>query len=182
MTTGPQRGEIMHLTNVICSANLGCTIHLREACYQLTNTRYDPAHFPGLIWQHRKIGGNCLVFSNGSIQCQGKARTLREGLDRIRQYSRILQIRGWPVDLNKIKVISASGFHSLGSALDLDTLVRERRLIYEPELFPTANFTQNGITFCCFSNGKIVITGIKRSTDIDEIIFPTLLELELYTT
>jgi len=171
----------MHLTNVICSAHLGCTVRLREACYQIDNTRYDPAHFPGLIWQHRRIGGNCLVFANGTIQCQGKARSLGEGIKRVRQYARILQTRGWPVVLSKIKVITASGFHILSGALNLDTLVQERRLIYEPDLFPTANLTKDGVTFCCFSNGKIVIAGIKKKKDIDDVIVPTLLELELYT-
>jgi len=170
----------MHLTNVICSAHLGCSVGLREVCYQLVNARYDPAHFPGLIWQHRTIGGNCLLFSNGTIQCQGKAQSLRDGIKRIRQYARILQTRGWPVVLDKIKVITASGFHILNAALDLDTLVRERHLIYEPELFPAANLTKDGVTFCCFSNGKIVITGIKKAKDIDNIIMPTLLELGLY--
>ena len=171
----------MHLTNVICSSHLGCPIRLRDVCYQLSNARYDPTRFPALIWKHRTIGGNCLVFANGTVQCQGKAKTMREGIKRLRQYARLLQKCGWPVVLDKIKVISASGFHTLSGTLDFDRLVRERKLIYEPELFPATTLVHGGVTFCCFSTGKIVITGIKRTYDVETTVQSILIELELYT-
>ena len=33
--------------------------------------RYNPRIFPGLIYQNRKIDRNCLIFSNGKINCNG---------------------------------------------------------------------------------------------------------------
>lgn len=172
----------MQLTNVVCSANVACELNLRELCYQLTNVRYNPKKFPGLVWQHRIIGGNCLVFSNGKLQCQGKARTFQEGVKRLRRYARHLQKLGYPVIFGEVNIVTVTAFHTLSGPLDIPTLARERRIIYEPELFPTANFKQKGLTFCCFQNGKIVINGIKRSSDVDHIVMPTLMELELYTT
>lgn len=171
----------MRLTNVICSAQLGCPIRLKDLCSRLANVRYDPARFPGLMWKHRKIGGHCLVFSNGTIQCQGKAGSLKEGVRRVRRYARILQKLGYPVVLNNVRMLSASGFHILDGPLDLSALVRERGLDYKPELFPTANLVVEGLTFSCFPNGKIVITGIKRTSHILDVIVPTLLELTLFT-
>lgn len=171
----------MYMTNVVCSAHLGCNVNLRELCYQLSNVRYDPARFSGLIWQHRRVGGNCLVFSCGIIQCQGKARSLKEGRCRLRRYARILQKTGLCVVLQNTKVLTASAFHVLSAPLDLNTFVKERQLLYEPDLFPTVNFQREGITFSCFHNGKIIITGIKNRSDVDQIIYRTLIELELYT-
>lgn len=171
----------MQLTNVICSAQLGCDVHLRDLCNQLANVRYDPARFPGLMWKHRRIGGNCLVFSNGTIQCQGKAANLKEGIRRVRRYVRVLQKLGWPIMFNRVRILTVSGFHILSGPVDFNRLVKERRLIYEPELFPTANLTVDGITFSCFHNGKVVITGIKRTSDVNRVVHPTLVELELYT-
>lgn len=171
----------MYMTNVVCSAHLGCSLNLRELCYQLANVRYNPAHFSGLIWQHRTIGGNCLVFSSGIIQCQGKANSLREGIQRLRRYARILQNAGLRIALYQVKVLTASAFHVLSAPLDVNKVARERRVIYEPELFPTINFQKDGITFSCFHTGKIVITGIKNMTDVDQTVYPTLVELELYT-
>jgi TATA-box binding protein (TBP) (component of TFIID and TFIIIB) len=62
----------MQLTNVVVQADLGCTLDLRVLTYRLTNVRYDPKVFSAVVWQHRKIGGNCLLFSNGKINCNGK--------------------------------------------------------------------------------------------------------------
>lgn len=172
----------MYLTNVVCSAHVGCSVTLTDLCYHLSNARYDPAQFSGLMWQHRTVGGNCFVFSSGVIQCQGKATSLREGVQRLRCYARMLQKKGLKVELQHVKVVTASACHVLSAPLDFNTLVRERQVIYEPELFPTVNFQADGITFSCFHTGKIIITGIKKTTDMDQTIYPTLMELELYTT
>ena len=173
--------RIMYLTNVVCSAHLGCTVSLQELCGRLENARYEPSRFPGLVWKHGIIGGNCLIFSNGKIQCQGKANSFEEGIQRQKHYARELQNLGLSVELKEIKVLTVSAFHTLSNDLDLNTLITERHLIYEPELFPAAILKQGGVTFSCFNNGKIVMTGIKKASDVDRVVTPTLSELELYT-
>ena len=59
----------MRLTNVVYQANLNVKIDLSCLVHQFNNVRYNPRIFPGLIYQNRKIGGNCLIFSNGKINC-----------------------------------------------------------------------------------------------------------------
>ena len=56
----------------------------------------------------------------------------------------------------------------------------DRSLLYEPEIFPALNFKIEGVNFCCFHTGKVVITGIKTTTQIHDAVYPTLIELELY--
>ena len=124
----------MKITNVVYSAHLGCPVDLSRMCGLLWNTRYDPIMFPGLIWQHRTIGGNCLVFANGNINCVGKASSFKEGRQRLRQYARKLQNLGCPVQLRDVKIVTVSACHTLSLGLDLNRLAQERSLIYEPEL------------------------------------------------
>ena len=62
----------MKITNVVYSAHLNCTIDLISLCQRLRSCRYEPRSFPSLIWQHRNIGGNCLVFANGVINLMEK--------------------------------------------------------------------------------------------------------------
>jgi hypothetical protein len=50
---------------------------------------------------------------------------------------------------------------------------------YEPELFPAVMFRRHGMHFICHLSGKTIITGIKRSSDLDDIC-NVLLELALY--
>lgn len=171
----------MKITNVVYSAHLRCPIDLRDLCQRLSNVRYDPKTFPGLIWQHKVIGGNCLVFSNGVINCNGGASSAKDGCRRLRRYARQLQKMGLPVQLREVKMVTMSASHSLSTDLDIRTLAKERSIVYEPELFPALNFKTDGVNFCCFHTGKVVITGIKGPHQIDEIVLPTLIELELYT-
>lgn len=171
----------MKITNVVYSAQLNCPIDLIELCQRIWNARYDPRSFPGLIWQHRTIGGNCLVFSSGAINCNGRASDVEEGRKRLRRYARQLQTLGYPASLGTVRMLTASASHSLSAELDLKALAEERSVVYEPELFPALNFKIDGVNFCCFHTGKVVITGIKFMNQMDDVVLPTLIELELYT-
>ena len=171
----------MRITNVVCSAELRFPLDLRRLCQRLGNVRYDPRRFSGLIWKHPIIGGNCLVFSNGKINCNGKASVFKDGVRRLRRYARRLQKAGYPVRLSNVRTLTASAYHDIGERLDLLAFVRERGSIYEPELFPGVQFVVRGVTFRCFHTGKVIITGIKTKTQITNIVEPTLLELSLYT-
>ena len=50
---------------------------------------------------------------------------------------------------------------------------------YEPELFPAIMFNREGVHFTLHLSGSLIITGIKRQKDIDDIIYPVLVELSL---
>ena len=172
----------MIITNSVYSASIGCSVDLRQLCYRLANVRYDPRRFPGLIWQHKTIGGNCLVFSNGVINCNGKVHSAKEGYQRLRRYARRLHNLGYPVVVTDVKWVTLSATHTLSTALDLRQLATERpNVTYEPELFPSVNFKVEGVNFCCFHSGKVVMTGIKSIRQIDDVVYPTVIELELYT-
>ena len=172
----------MIITNSVYNATIGCDVDLRRLCYRLANARYDPGRFPGLIWQHKTIGGNCLIFSNGAINCNGKASSAREGYQRLRRYARRLQKLGHPVTLTDVKWVTLSATHTLSTSLNLQQLAEERPYVtYEAELFPAANFKEEGVNFCCFHSGKVVMTGIKSMKQIDDVVYPTLIELELCT-
>ena len=103
----------MKITNVVCSAHLNCTVDLISLCQRLRNCQYEPRSFPGLIWQHRNIGSNCLVFANGVINSNGKATSFHEGRQRLRRYDSLLQKYGCPVYLTDAKIITASASHTL---------------------------------------------------------------------
>ncbi|VDI53111.1 Hypothetical predicted protein [Mytilus galloprovincialis] len=123
----------MQLTNVVVQANLGCSFDLRELAYRLPNVRYDPRTFSALIWQHRKIGGNCLLFSNGIINCNGKCLSIQDGRRRLRRYARLLQQMGNDVRLTQVQILTASASHQLSGRVDPYRLPSE--FSFEPEIF-----------------------------------------------
>lgn len=165
----------MRLTNVVVQGDLGCPIDLRDLILKLTNVRYDPRTFSALIWQHKKIKGNCLLFSTGKINCNGKCSSLLEGRQRLRRYARIVQKLGYRVELRNIKIITASAAHQLNGRIDPQQL--PPHFSYEPELFPAVMFRREGLHYICHLSGKMMITGIKRDKDLDDI-YPVILEME----
>ena len=170
----------MKITNVLCNAHLNCTVDLISLCQRLRNCHHEPRSFPSLIWQHRNIGSNCLVFAKGVINSNGKASSFHECRQRLRRYARLLQKYGCPVYLTDAKLITASASHTLSGGLDLYRLAGDRSLIYELEIFRALNFKIEGVNFCCFHTCKVVITGIKTTTQINDAVYPTLVKLELY--
>ena len=92
-----------------------------------------------------------------------------------------LQNLGCPVCLRDTKILTVSASHTLSTGPDLNSLAQDRIVLYEPELFPALNFKMGGINFCCFHTCKVVITGIRTMAQIDDVVYPFLIELELYT-
>lgn len=72
----------MRLTNVVYQGEMNCVLNLNFLTQQLINVRYNPRSFPGVIYQNRKIGGNCLIFSNGKINCNGPCESFSQGLKK----------------------------------------------------------------------------------------------------
>ena len=166
---------IMKLTNVVVGGQLDTVINLCALARQLTNVRYDPTSFSGLIWQHRKIGGNCLIFANGYINCNGSCESFRGGIKRLRRYARLLQKLGYCHTLTDVKIITASASHRLDGKVKLEHIPFKYR--YEPELFPAIMFKREDIHFTLHFSGALIITGIKKPEDIDDVIYPVILEL-----
>ena len=98
----------------------------------------------------------------------------------MRRYARRLQKLGYPVRLTNVRILTISARYTLSGQLDIQRLAASRKVEYEPELFPSATFKLNGITFGCFHSGKDVITGVKKNADFKNSVFPALIELELY--
>lgn len=165
----------MRLTNVVVQGKLDHTVDLQTLANALTNVRYDPLRFSGLLLHHRKIGGHCKVFASGAIQCNGKCTSFQEGIKRFRCYARLLQRKGFCNCLEDVNIITASACHRF------DEIVRLQNIpfyyTYNPEVFPAIMFKRGGIHFTLHFSGAFLITGIKCSKDINEVIYPVILEL-----
>lgn len=169
------------ITNVVVQTDLQASIDLRQLANYTRDICYNPGKFSGAVWQHRNIGGNCLVFSNGKLCCNGN-KSIVEARRRLRQYSRIIERLGVPVKLHRIEIITISAVHQLSGRLNLHQVCSTLGASYDPEFFNAAMMKKGRIHFNCFHTGKVVITGIRRMRDLDTVIYPACLELELCTS
>ena len=123
----------MGITNVMFQGVLGCRIDLKELVLKFSNMRYQPQRVSGIVWQHRKIGGNCLGFSSGKLNCAGKCSTVHEGIQRLRRYTRLLHRSGYPVKPCGVRVITTSATHQMNGTIN-PRMFQEGRC-YVPEIF-----------------------------------------------
>lgn len=171
---------MIHVSNIVCSAELGCPIDLLVLTQKIMcNVRYDAKRHNVVIWKHKKIGGNCLVYARGKIVCNGAVLDEKEARLRLRRYARQIQRHGWPVNFHDVKILTMSLTHSLNGHLRLNLLKNTFAANYEPELFPGAIVSRGHVRFTCFHSGKVVISGVKDQRDIEYHVYPTLMELEL---
>ena len=165
------------ITNVVCTADMNCDINLNTLVNKTMNIIYDPARFSGAQWKHPKIGGHCMVFSTGKMMVNGRIRSIIDAKRRLRRYARMLQRLGWPVRLSGVRVATVSASFKLNSFPHLTNVCRFYSGSYDPELFPAVMFTKNSIHFTCFQSGAVLMTGIKRCSQIREVCMPILLEI-----
>ena len=170
---------MVRVTNVVCMVHLKCEIDLKHLVSVSRDVTYNPRKHNCLIWKHKKIGGCCMISKDGRMMCNGAASSIRETKKRVRQYAQLVQKAGYPVHLSSIQIVTMSAVHTLSQPLNLRQLARDMNWQYEPELFPALMFQREGIHFTCFKTGKVIITGIKKISELDSTVVAAIIELEL---
>jgi transcription initiation factor TFIID TATA-box-binding protein len=169
---------LVNVTNVVVMSDLKTKINLRHVVLNTRDARYDPKRFPGMIWHHRKVGGSCLLFSNGKMICHG-GKTLSTARQSLRRFARCLQRMGYDVHLDIIRLLTMSVVADVEQRLNLGDIAIKMGGHYETELHNGAQFRKSTVHFNCFSSGKIIITGVKSETLMDDVVYPTLLEIQM---
>ena len=168
------------ITNVVCMGNIDISLDLTKLANSLCNVIYNPHIFNGLRWRHRHIPASCLVFSTGKLVCSG-APSIKLARKYPRQYARLSGKQGYPIQHVSCKLLTISMVHTLSAPLNYQQAHDMLSVQYEPEIFTGAMLKVGHVHFTCFRSGKVIITGLHSSKEIDTVVLPTLLELELCT-
>jgi transcription initiation factor TFIID TATA-box-binding protein len=86
------------------------------------------------------------------------------------------------MNLKPIKIVTMSAYYRIDGTLSVDAMVRDMGATYEPELFPAAMLRRAGVHFTCFHIGKVIVTGIRDERMLEDVVIPTLIELEMLGT
>jgi transcription initiation factor TFIID TATA-box-binding protein len=164
----------MRVTNVVCQARWSTDVDLVKLSSQIQNAKYEPGRFSGIIWQQRCIGGNCLVFGNGKVICNG-AKSIEDAHAMLEKYTSVLQTVMPEAVLTEVRMVTQSACHKLSGPVDFTMICHLLGGTYEPELFNAAMLKRDGVHYSIFGSGSVVITGLKD----EDLVYPVLLELEL---
>lgn len=165
------------LQNVVATFNLGVDhLDLRAIALEKPFIEYNPQKFAAATLRIRNPRTTALAFASGNMVCTG-AKTEIESRLAGRKYVRLLQKHGIPVSFRTFKIQNIVASAEVPHPLKLLELSRSYGpyVSYEPDLFPGLVFrtSKPKLVFLLFRSGKIVITGAKCRTEIEQT-FKTL--------
>jgi len=161
----------LKIQNIVATTSLGKDVPLTKLAKTLPNTEYNPEQFPGLVLRVTKPKSAVLVFSSGNLVCTG-TKSIAQVKEVIKEV--IKQLKKINVKINiqpKITVQNIVASGNINLNLNLNFLALElENTEYEPEQFPglVYKLIEPTATFLLFSNGKLVCTGTKNRTQLED--------------
>ena len=157
------------LQNIVSTANLRCTLILRDIALKAKNAEYNPKRFAAVIMRIKEPKTTALIFASGKMVCTG-ARSEEDSRKAARQYAKIIQKLGFPVKFSEFKIQNIVASCDVKFPIRLEGLASNHLTFssYEPEMFPGLiyHMVEPKIVLLIFVSGKIVLTGAKDRNDI----------------
>lgn len=168
------------LQNIVSTVNLACTLDLKKIALYARNAEYNPKRFAAVIMRIRSPRTTALIFSSGKMVCTG-AKSEDHSRLAARKYARIIQKLGFSAKFMDFKIQNIVGSIDVGFSIRLECFhtCHSQFCSYEPELFPGLIYRlhEPKVVLLIFVSGKVVITGAKLRTEINEAfdkIYPIL--------
>ncbi|XP_020296860.1 TATA-box-binding protein [Pseudomyrmex gracilis] len=168
------------LQNVVSTVNLQTELKLMYINVRTRNSEYNPARFTGLIMRIQNPRATALIFRSGKVVCTG-ARSEDDSLLAAKKFARIIYKLGFPVKFSNFKIQNIVATYDLKFPIKLENLnhMHGQFTSYEPELYPglTYRMVKPRVVLLIFVNGKIVLTGAKNRTELQDAlnnIYPAL--------
>ena len=169
--------------NVVANAKFADKFDLPLIESKLEGAVYDKSKFPGLVYRLKKPKAAFLIFSTGKIVCTG-VKSVDDVKTVINKVAKELDSMGMSVEKNPdfiIQNIVASA--DLKSELNLNAIavgLGLENIEYEPEQFPglVYRIKEPKVVVLIFGSGKLVITGGKKTEDIEAAVKKVSKELK----
>lgn len=159
------------IQNCVATFSLGVkNINLKALALRLKYCDYNPQRFAAMTMRLCNPKTTALAFGSGNMVCTG-SKKIGDCLLACRKYARILQMANVRVCFHNFKIQNIVASVSVEYPLMLYEMSLEHgaNVSYEPELFPglVLRIFKPKIVFLLFRSGKIVITGAKNMTEIN---------------
>lgn len=158
------------------SLNVEYELNLSLLASTINNTQYEKSRFPGLFIRFHNPKCVVIIFRSGKLILTGIK--LFTDIDLIIERL-VLQLNGiLPKEIAKesmkTEVVNIVTTANLYKEIDLNkALIKLENAVFDPEVFPGLIFKSlNPVksSFLIFSNGKIVLTGIREEKMIEPVL------------
>ncbi len=185
---GPGPSEVLlrrkiKIENVVATTSLGEDLDLQAIALALEGAEYKPEQFPGLIYRVKEPKTAILLFRSGKVVCTG-AKSPEHVKIAIGLVAKQIEAAGIPVKKNReIVVQNIVATSDLGAPIDLNAVAISLgggKVEYEPEQFPglVYRIDEPKVVVLLFGSGKIVCTGARKPSDIEQAVEKITAELK----
>jgi TATA-box binding protein (TBP) (component of TFIID and TFIIIB) len=162
------------IVNVVATAALNQKLDINELS-KFREVLYDPDIYNGRVayFQSGNMKGKVSIFVSGKMISTGTVSE-KEAVQELEYVKDFLVRKGYvkPTTL-QCKIQNIVLMVNFEKTVDLERLVEDSKVIYEPEQFPGGILKLEDpcrVTALIFTSGKAVVTGLKSSTQIAPII------------
>jgi transcription initiation factor TFIID TATA-box-binding protein len=164
----------MQIVNVVATGSLNQEVNLHNL-KELPEIRHNSDTYGGRVayFKDKDMQGRVSIFSSGKLISAG-AKSEEQAWKELEYVAKSLAEKGL---INQVALapitqnIVVSG--DLEKAVDFDKLIQKPNVVYEPEQFPASIvhiFQPCKATVLVFASGKIVISGLKSSSQIEQVV------------
>lgn len=166
--------------NVVATIDVNCQLNLLRIALHTRNAEFNPKRFAAVIMRIRNPMTTALIFSSGKVVICG-ARNESASKLAGKKYAKIIEKLGFDVKNVAFKI------HNIVASCDVKFPIHIEKLYsdevqfssYEPELFPglVYRMVRPKVAFLIFVSGRIVLTGAKTRSELQEAfqnIYPLL--------
>jgi len=160
------------VVNVVASATLGQRVNLDAVVKGFPSAEFPSERFPGVVFRLKKPKTATLIFSSGKMICTG-GRSENEARRAVESVVRELSNEGIITPKRSgVKIDNIVASANLGRNIDLESVSKLQRTMYEPDQFPALIYRMNDpkVVFLIFSTGRIVCVGAKSEIEVQRAI------------
>ncbi len=163
------------IENIVASTSFGNELDLEAIADALDETKYDPKHFPGLIYRLKEPKTATLLFRSGKVICTG-AKSLEQVKLAIRNVAKKIEEIGIKIEKEpEIEVQNIVASSDLETKINLNEIaisLHMEKIEYEPEQFPGLVYRLDDpkVVLLLFSSGKLVCTGARKPEDVERAV------------
>lgn len=162
------------IVNVVATSALNQEIDLYELG-KFREVLHDPKIYGGRVayFKSSNMKGKVSIFTSGKMISIG-TKSEKEAVQELEYAKNFLIDKGFinptPLKINIQNIVVLSIF---GENINLEELAANCKMIYEPEQFPGGILRlkkPHRVTLLIFASGKVVITGLKSSDQIEPVV------------
>ncbi len=165
----------IRIENIVASTSFGNELDLEAIALALVEAKYDPEHFPGLIYRLKEPKTATLLFRSGKVICTG-AKSLKQVRLAISTVAEKIKKIGTKIEKDpEIEIQNIVATFDLETQLNLNEIaisLRMEKIEYEPEQFPGLVYRLDDpkVVLLLFGSGKLVCTGARKPEDVERAV------------